>query len=62
MINFKAKRLFHDFEFWCSNRFQLHRGRYEAMNRLLKGQVKAIAANDAKAQKTFIENVFSIAA
>ena len=35
---------------------------YEAMNMLLKGQVNSVAANDAKAQKVFIENVFGIAA
>jgi len=34
---------------------------YEAMNMISKGQLKFIAANDAKAQKTFIENVFDIA-
>jgi len=35
---------------------------YEAMNMILKGQIKAIAANDASMQKTFIENLFGIAA
>ena len=35
---------------------------YEAMNMILKGQLKSIAANDASMQKTFIENLFGIAA
>lgn len=35
---------------------------YESMNMILKGQVNAVAANDAKAQKIFIENLFGIAA
>ena len=35
---------------------------YEAMNMLLKGQVKAVAANDAIAQKNFIENLFGVMA
>lgn len=35
---------------------------YEAMNMILKGQVNSIVANDAQAQKNFIENLFRLAA
>ena len=35
---------------------------YEAMNMILKGQVKAVAANDAIAQKNFIESLFGVMA
>lgn len=35
---------------------------YEAMNMILKGQIKQVAANDAKAQRLFIENLFNVSA
>ena len=35
---------------------------YEAMNMILKGQIKQVAVNDAKAQKSFIENLFGLVA
>lgn len=33
---------------------------YEALNMILKGQVKSITVNNAKAQKDFIENLFGL--
>ena len=34
---------------------------YEAMNMILKDQISVVAANDAQAQKNFIENLLGIA-